>query len=235
MTVVSETEDIPAVAMLEVSVRDSAVVALGADERGVDALAVWQFSARGVPTGAWAVSQGEAFGSAKVARQLLSILERRAISAHEPSDVHWIVERLSTTAGIDMPRWWDRQVFCPLRGFREVLERRESFVATVAATRQSGRDVSDLVWKHDYSASPPPDDLAALQRLTGRVVPPGAPAVSEVLTVCAVLRWLIDLWNETEQIKNRRSYVSAAHGAPEALPPSWLSAVHCANETRLPL
>lgn len=235
MTVVSENEHVPATAMLAVPVRDSAVVAAGVDEHGKDALAVWQFSARGMSTGARVVSQQDASASPELARLLLSIIERRAIIARTPSEPPWIVERLSTTAGVDVSQWWDKHLVSPLGVFRDVLDRRERYGQTVTAARASGRNVTDLGWRQDYSATPQPENFAALRRLAGLAVSPGAPVVSEVLTVCSVLRWLIELWQETEQLKNRRSYVFDARGAPEVLPPSWLTAVSYANETRLPL
>lgn len=235
MTVAGESENVSATAMLAVPVRDSAVVAAGVDEHGEDALAVWQFSAQGMPTGARVISQQEAFTSPELARLLLSILERRAITAHTPSELVGIIERLSATAGVDVSQWWGKHVFSSLDVFGDVLDRRERYGQTVTAARQGGRNVTDLGWRHDYSVTPLPQDFAALHRLAGLATSPGAPVVSEVLTVCSVLRWLIEVWQETEHVKNRRSYVFDAHGAPEVLPPSWLTAVDYANETRLPL
>src|SRR5699024_2062957 len=77
-----------------------------------------------------------------------------------------------------------------------------------------------------------PTDVDSLRVLANRVVPPGSPVVTEALAVCAVLRWLSELWTETEQVKTRRDYAALAHGAPQELPPSWLAAVHHADETR---
>jgi hypothetical protein len=50
-----------------------------------------------------------------------------------------------------------------------------------------------------------------------------------------VLKWLVGVWAETEQVKNRRPYVRDAYGGCEGLPPLWLAAVQTANATRLPL
>lgn len=59
--------------------------------------------------------------------------------------------------------------------------------------------------------------------------------VSKILSVCDVLGWLIERWQETEQVKNRRKYLFDAHGEPEVLPPSWLAAARHAETKRLPV
>lgn len=228
-------EDAAAAAMRTVSVRDSAVVARGVDEHGQHALAVWQVNQHGVPTGAHIVPDTELSDSPEVARRLLSVLERRAVTAHIPQQGAEIVEQLTTTAKIDAGAWWEQHLFDPVTCFRELVARREQYNATISHSRTpAGNKPGPVHWKQDFSGSEP-SDVDSLHALANRVVPPASPVATEALAVCAVLRWLSELWNETEQVKIRRDYVAVAHGAPQELPPSWLAAVHHADETRLPL
>ena len=66
------------VSLTAASVRDCAILALGVDEHGDDALAVWQFAAAGKPSGAHVLRQDDVFTNRDSARRVLSFLERRA-------------------------------------------------------------------------------------------------------------------------------------------------------------
>jgi hypothetical protein len=208
---------------------------LGAGDDGGDSLAVSLVSPRGAPSGAWEFPQAEVFTSKAVARQIIILLERRAITSMNPDEVHEVVERLSSTAGIRTDRWWEPHVFSPVQVFGEIVDRRTAYEETVTATKDSGKTVASLEWSRDLPASSMPDDFEGLrgESLLGTAV--GTPVGSELLTVARVLRWLVKVWTETEQVKGRRSYVRAAYGDVEALPPTWLAAVQTSSANRLPL
>lgn len=213
----------------------SAVLALGEDVDGAAALALWQISPDGHATGSWVVSQGAAFGDLDTARRLIVSIERRAITAADPDSVGAIVERLTSAAGLDDDQWWNAHWFSSVDVLGEVVARRAEFEATVAASKKDGKHVAALQWARDLPADELPQDFAQLRALSGLGIAPGPAVVSEVLTVSRVLGWLAGVWAEVEQVKNRRRYVRDMHGAPEALPPSWLAAVQTASATRLPL
>jgi hypothetical protein len=172
----------------------------------VDALALWQVSSAGAAAGAWVVSQDEAFSSREAARRLLIGLERRAITAMHPAQVDGIVEKLSAAAGVDAERWWSSYVFSPVDAFGELVARRAAYDATVAKARESGKNAAALEWARDFPADATPDGFEGLRELSGLGTAAGAPVVSEVLTVSRVLKWLVGVWAETEQVKNRRPY-----------------------------
>lgn len=213
----------------------SAVVILGEGLDGAESLAVWQVSPVGAPTGAWVLSQAEVFGSPEVARRVLSTVERRGITAPDPATVPEVLERLSVAAGLGDAMWWHEQVFSAVAVFGEIAERRLMIEATVKAARLNNKSITALEWERDFPADVEPKDFDELRRLARIVTPPGSPVVAEALTVARVLRWLVTVWAETEQVKARRHYVRAKHGAPEALPPSWLDVVQGASATRLAL
>jgi hypothetical protein len=227
-------EGLPATPV-ELWVPGSAVVVLGAGDEGEDALAIWQVSPQGAPTGAWVVSQDEAFTSNETARRLLTLVERRAITAMNPDHVDEVAKRLSLAAGLASGRWWEPHRFSPVQGFREVLTRRHAIEEAVNRTRARRENVAELEWARDFADSAVPEDIEGLRQLAGLGTGPGSPAGGQAIAVATVLRWLVRVWAGTEQVKNRRSYVRDALGEAEALPPSWLAAVQTASTTVLPL
>ena len=118
----------------------SAVLALGEGDTGEQAVAVWQVSPDGPPTGAWVMPCREAFQDRTAARQLLASVERRALTALDPDTLDDILGRLTTAAGVDAHRWWTAQRFSPPDAFEDLLARRAEFEATVASVRQAGKE-----------------------------------------------------------------------------------------------
>jgi hypothetical protein len=218
---------------VELSAPGSAVVALGPGEAD-DEIAIWHVSPHGGPTGAWTYPQADVFGDAETARRVLTLLERRAITARDPEDVSAVLTRLTEAAGLDLGPWWADQVFSPLDSFRETVARRHELVATVEAARREAANIAPLTWIRDFDTMPA--DFEGLRRLSSLRAAVGPTVVkAAALTASRLLRWQVGLWLETEQVKGRRRYVRAAHGDPEALPPSWLAAVLTAEARRLPL
>ena len=219
----------------------SAVLAAGEDAFGERAMAVWQVSPEGHPTGSWVVSEQQAFGDPAVARQVLVTIERRALVATVEGTVDEVVARLTaaaditTAGGITTDRWWTAQRFSPTDAFADVLARRAELAATVTEVRESGRTVAPLLWDRTFLSTGRPGTVSELADLAKVAAPAGAPVVAEALRLSRLLQWLVGLWTQTEQVKNRRDYLRDKHGDPEALPPGWMTAVQTASATRLPL
>jgi hypothetical protein len=214
----------------------SAVLCVGSGHDDVESVATWHVSPAGEPTGAWIVPAAEAFGSEDVARRLLAFVERRAIAAVRPQELQDWLERLTTTAKLDVEDgWWKRQLFSPVDAFRETAERRRRYGRTVETARESSKSITPLEWTHDLPDDTGVEDFASLRHVARISAAPGTPVVSEVLSTARTLRWLVSVWAETEQVKNRRRYVRAEHGDPEPLPPQWLAAVQSGSTNRLPL
>jgi hypothetical protein len=150
-------------------------------------------------------------------------------------DVETAVGRLTATADIGAGRWWDQQLFSPIQAFREVVERRQEIEAVVRRTRATRRSVAELEWTRNFHEAAPSDSVEDLRAIAGVRPGPGTSAGGAAITVARVLRWLVTVWSEIEQVKNRRSYVREGLGDPEALPQSWLAAVRTASTMVLPL
>ncbi|MEV6604048.1 DUF6218 family protein [Kutzneria sp. NPDC051319] len=223
MTEVLDDIAVVGAAPAELSAPGSAVVALGPGAAG-DEIVIWHVDPHGSPTGWWTFPQAEVFGDVEAARRVLALLERRAITSCDPEDVPVLMTRLTGVAGLDTGPWWTAQVFSPIDSFRETVARRHAFA------RLDG----PMHWIRDFDVIPP--DFDALRRLSGLHAASRATAAQAAAqTASRLLRWLVGLWLETEQVKGRSRPVRAAHGAPEPLPPSWLSAVLTAEAKRLPL
>ena len=132
---------------------------------------------------------------------------------------------LHEAAGLDAPpHWWSRRVFSPIDAFADVVQRRKAIDERIAAVRSERKNVATVEWRREFTG-PLPRTFDDVRRLSGLAVAPGPDGISEAITVARVLRWLVEIWAETEQVKNRRDYLRGELGAVEPLPPSWLSAV----------
>ncbi|AIJ24004.1 DUF6218 family protein [Amycolatopsis methanolica] len=222
------------VAVAELWAPGSVVVARGHDDEGHETIAIWHVSPQGAPTGAWIETRQSYRSSAETARRLTTLLERRAITAPGEDEIDAVVGELTTAAGLAETGWWRRQVFAPSGVFEEIARRRQSIEDVVENARAERKNVAALDWPRELP-DVMPRDVEGVRTLAGIGKGPGASAGAQAITVARVLRWLVQLWTETEQVKNRRSYVRDALGEPEALPPSWLAAVRTASAKVLPL
>lgn len=213
----------------------SVILVSGEDASAEAALAMWQVSPDGYPTGAWVVAEQDARVDASIARRLLLGVERRAVVVDGSTRADDFVSKLTSVAGFGSNRWWTGQRLSPIDAFGDVLARRAELDPTVDAIRRGGRTVAPLQWDDTFSTDARPATVAELMQLAKTAVPEGAPVVAEALRLSRLLRWLVALWARTEQVKNRRDYLRDKHGEPEALPPDWMAAVQTASATRLPL
>lgn len=212
--------------------RACAVLASGIGAEGVELVAIWHLSSEGAPTGAWVRLRADSLADADHARDLLVLLEGRAITGASSAAVDDLLERLSMVAGLDgRGRWWKAYTFSPVEAFGEIVTRRRAYEATVDAERNRNKSVAVLAWPHDLPDDAEVAEFADLRQLAGIACPEGTPVVSEGLTVARVLSWLVVVWAETEDVKARRRYVRRKHGAVEPLPPAWLTAVRTAAGT----
>lgn len=211
------------------------VVASGRMNDGGDGVALWHVDEAGRPTGAWIVPQARAYCDRVAARQLLALLERRAVTGADVDVVAEVLGKLTVAAEADLPAgWWGARTFTAVGAVADVVRRREQCGRTVAARRGDGRAAAPLRWERKIDAAAMPRDHEDLRRMARFATAGDSEVASEAVAVVAVLGWVLDRWRETEQVKNRRRYVLDAHGPIETLPPSWAGACAHARDGRFP-
>ena len=210
----------------------TAVVACGSHDDGAPHVAIWHVNPKGVPTGAWLVPVQEALTTKAAARKLLALVERRAITGCDPDAALEIVRDLVKVAELaEAGEWWTPAQLRPVDVFAQIVDRRAAYEKTVKLRQAESKSITDLDWRRDFPSMPA--DFEALRALAEVARPVGTAVIAEALTVARVLRWLVRLWMETEQVKGRRKYVREQHGDPEALPPEWLATVRAAAANRI--
>src|SRR5689334_2292974 len=93
-----------------------AVLAVGHDHSGAEAMAVWQVSPTGQPTGAWILATGADGGEAdrEKAQRLFKMVERRSVVGWSSEDVSDLLGRLAEAAGVELaPGWDETAVYLP--------------------------------------------------------------------------------------------------------------------------
>jgi hypothetical protein len=100
------------------------------------------------------------------------------------------------------------------RGYAEALE---------AYRPRTKSKILPLAWAEEI-----PADLDAARRVLSPPPPVGAePVAAEALTVAGAVRRIAALWQDTEQVRFRRSYLRSL-GEPQALPPRWIARLRAA-------
>lgn len=216
----------------------TAVLCVDVDEQGEESLGVWHIDRDDGPVGAWIFpSAGRIAGhdqpDAMSAHQILSLVRSYPMTAYDRDSAEAKLTELSHAAGSKDAKWWQPRWVDPGAVVTDILERRRDIADAVAATRTSGSDSSALEWRPDLDDSA---DLASIAGLATYAGIGGDPAPSSVaraaLTTGRVLRWLVEQWNEVEQVKTRRRAVGERLGKPEPLPPSWQRAAEHAAGRR---
>lgn len=214
----------------------SAVLAAGRGPDDVDVLVLWQVSPEGIATGAWMMPKSEVFEQPEFAKQFLVCANRRAITGRDIDSAIKIMTQLSETAGIGLSQeLLNSASFSLTETFADVSKQRQTYELFIEEQRSRNKQIVPLDWQRDLSYVPSPANVDDLRKISRLATPPGAPAVSEALLISRLLRWLVGLWTETEQTKNRRRYVGDTFGLPTALPTRWLNATQAAYHSKVTL
>lgn len=220
------------------------VLAAGRDLGGTAAVAVWQVSPTGQPTGAWILTTGADAAGADAdpakARRLLGTVGRRSLvgwSGDGGDGIGYALERLATAAATKpAPGWEESAVYLPA-ALAEIAERRRLHAEAVAEyQRVSKSKVAPLAWPHEVPTDA--TSLAELADVAGLTTTATASeAAARALLTTRLLSWTVGLWQETEQVRLRRRYLVDRFGPASALPERWLARLRAANTsgTALPV
>jgi hypothetical protein len=207
-----------------------AVLAVGHDHNGAEAVAVWQVSPTGQPTGAWIIATGAEGGEVdrSKAQRLLKMVERRSVVGWGSEDIGYALSRLAEVAGTELAPGWDETAVYLPAALAEIAEYRRRHADGVAEHQQVSKSkVAPLAWQHDV-----PTEASSLKELAdaaGLTTVTTSEVATEALLTARTLAWTASLWQETEQVRLRRRYLVERFGAASPLPERWLGRLRAAN------
>jgi DNA polymerase III subunit epsilon len=195
------------------------IVSRGADEDGVDVIAVWQVNTEGTSTAAWTVPAADALTDADFASGLLDRTAGRALAGWDVRAATELLTDLARVAGRVQRDWAASAVTVP-SVLSEIATVRADYAKAVTEERQLKRNVAAVEWEVEVP-DPLPLTPDGLRRHAGLARPPGAPVIGEVLLTADLLRWSVARWQETMTVLGRREYLQRTFGRPRQLPPGW--------------
>lgn len=229
MTTAGTSEEVLVDRVLVQGVRGHVVVARG-DQDDVDSVAIWHVSAEGTLCGAWVWPWPTTVDDA---RRTVSLIDGRLLVDVNPDAAAGIVADLAESAAVaDRPMAMSRvQRVAPgwlleeVVAFRAELQKAFDEAVAARAAARGGKLVP-------LDFSPLPDqltgDLAGQLASLGLQPPAGISAViGHALGTANLVAWLIQLWQDAEGQRMRRSYLrSGAEARP--LSAAWVTALRTA-------
>lgn len=208
-------------------VRGYAVLAVGADGDGDEALAVWRLGPTGHASGAWIFRIRDLAADHERLRNVLWLLHGRCL-------VDWQTDR-PERALHRVESWLPPELISALRPgrlvipdlLREIRDRRQACAEAVERHRSQARStLVPLSWPVEV----PESTEKARALLTPRAPIGAAPVATEALALAGAVRRAVEWWQDTEQARYRRAYLRPL-GEVQPLPPRWLAALRRTGDT----
>jgi hypothetical protein len=205
-------------------VRGHAVITVGPDGDGAEALAVWRLGPTGVAVGAWILSLDAARNDPAALHGIMTMLRGRCLVGWSADDS---VKSLHRVAGLVAPTMIDRLsdgVVTIPDLLAEIAECRKRYLGTLERYRSTTKSkIVPLTWARDV----PLDVQAARLALTPHRAWTASPVAAQAVALAGALHQAIGLWQDTEGLRYRRSYLRSL-GQPRALPPRWMARLRSA-------
>ena len=204
-------------------VRGHVVLAKGDDQTG-EALAVWRVGPTGQAGGAWITPMDLVHDDAGRSRQIFDLLRDRCLVDWDGKRSAGVLDRVADLLPPGLAARMASNILLFPDLINEVAEQRRRLESTVEAYRaQTTSKILPLVWPQDI----PEDAQQARQLVTGNTPLGASPVATEALALAGTLQRVCQLWQDTEQVRHRRSYLRDL-GTPEPLPPTWLARLRAA-------
>jgi hypothetical protein len=204
------------------------VIVDGEDHTGDAAIAVWHASATGMPVGAWTKPMSLLNSDPAAADELLRLTSHRALFG-------WDIETATRLLGM-LAGWTRRErvgkpvaVLLP-DVLASIAEHRRAYETAVEEHHgRSASRPSPLVWRRDVPLVGSLLDFLQAARLH----PPAAtcPVAVKALHLVRAVAWAAELWQQTETVRTRRSYLTDGFGPATVLPSGWLGQLRQAQST----
>ncbi len=197
--------------------RGHAVLAVGADSDGREALAIWRLSAIGRAGGAWVLRFDEVERDAEQLVAVVRLLLDRCLIDWDVEAVTSILGRTGHLLPAPMVAALEGNVLAIPDLLDEIGEQRARYDEAVKRHRALSKSkIASLAW---------PTEVPAWKELAERTsVQPAAasPVAAAALALTSAVAATAQLWEDTEQTRYRRSYLGSL-GDPLPLPPRWLA------------
>lgn len=207
--------------------RGHAVLAVGPDADGTEALAVWRLSPTGHAGGAWVVRLDDIAQDDQLVHIMWMVQGRCLVGCARETPVA-ILDRVAHA----LPQ----QLVSTLRGhvltvpelLTEITEHRAAYAEAVDRQRAvSTSKLAPLAWPAEV---PDHEDLAIRLAAQPRAA---SPVAGSALALTSAVAMTAQLWQDTEQARYRRKYLRPL-GEPQPLPPRWLARLRAAADNSAP-
>lgn len=193
---------------------------------GAESIAVWRLGATGYAAGAWILRLDDIEADPQHLRDVMSLLRDRCL-------VDWDADR-PEAALRRIERWLSADLVSALRSnllfipdlLHEVRKHRRVCSETVEQHRLTTKSaIVPLAWSVEL-----PDDPDRARRMLTPAPMTATPVAAEALALAGTVRRAVELWQDTEQTRYRRTYLRSL-GEVQPLPPRWLAALRKAGGT----
>jgi hypothetical protein len=204
-------------------VRGHAVLALGEDADGREALAVWRLDAAGYAVGAWVVPIEQDPGEVPQLADVVSGVHGCGVVDWSADSVTTIVDKVAHRLPVALADRLRSHALSVADLLTEVADHRRRYHERHEEYRATAPSKTlPLAWSTDLPPGEPSREVLRTGRLWG-----ASPVAAEALNGAAELRRAIELWQDTEQVRYRRTHLRS-DGEARPLPPRWLAALRAA-------
>ncbi|MEU8153148.1 DUF6218 family protein [Micromonospora sp. NPDC048986] len=203
--------------------RGHAVLAVGPDAVGVEAVAVWRLSPTGRAGGAWLVRLDEVAQDDQLVRIMWMLQGRCLVGWNREAPVA-ILERIAHVLPQELVNMLRGNVLTVSDLLAEITEHRSAYSDAVDRQRAVSKSkLAPLAWPSEV---PDHEDLAIRLAVQPRAA---SPVAGSALALTSAVAMTAQLWQDTEQARYRRKYLRAL-GEPQPLPPRWLAWLRAAAD-----
>ncbi|MGC4798439.1 DUF6218 family protein [Micromonospora saelicesensis] len=207
-------------------VRGHAVLAVGPDSGGGDALAVWRLGPTGVAGGAWVVGFDEIERNPEQLRRIMWNLQDRCLIDWDRETPIGVLGRVTEVVPAELLSKLEDTILTIPELLEEISEHRSSYTTAVEQHRSRVKSkIAPLAWPMQL----PGQELLATWAAKDRFASASQVAATALAVTAAVAR-TAQLWQDTEQARYRRTYLRSL-GDPQPLPPLWLAQLRKAVHT----
>ncbi|MEV1017032.1 DUF6218 family protein [Micromonospora sp. NPDC049801] len=201
--------------------RGHAVLAVGPDGDGTEALAVWRLSPTGRAGGAWVVRLDEVEQDDQFVR-IMWMLQGRCLVGWDRETPATILDRIAHLLPKELVSTLQGSVLTIPELLAEIAEHRSAYSEAVDRQRAVSKSkLAPLAWPTEV---PDHEDLAIRLAVQPRAA---SPVAGVALALTSAVAMTAQLWQDTEQARYRRKYLRTL-GEPQPLPPRWLASLRAA-------